>query len=245
MGMKMKVRALALLFFLWLLFALPASASITFVQTASNSATSGTTVAVTITTTGGNQLVLCSFSVTVHISSISSANSWAQQSGVQQGSGTTECWTPTVLSSTAETSITVTYNSTIVDSAVIVGEYSGALSYGLTNTASNASTTTQTISITTQDNNNFVVAGLGIPTSATVTIQTGTERAFKAVGAADQLWLVDNTSSTPASVTCSTTTAAVHAYGAAAIELRTTTGAALIGSVGRGPSVLAGPSVRN
>ena len=124
------------------------------------------------------------------------------------------------------TSVTVNTASATVFN-VLVGEYSGVGSLGSSSTASGTGTN-PTISLTTQDSNNWVVGGFSTEGTAigSFSAQTGNLRASGLAlgdGAPDVAGaLTDNTSASPASVTNSVTGSSGN-WSAAAVELRSTT----------------------
>jgi hypothetical protein len=134
----------------------------------------------------------------------------------------TEIWSAKVASG-ASTTVTVTLSA---GSAVVcaVAQYSGVGALGLTNTNS-GSGTSLTVSLTTQDNNNWVVAGFAQQgTTGTLSANQGNLRqANKTTSGADYVKgaLTDNTSATPASVANSVTATQSTFWAAAALELRT------------------------
>ena len=122
----------------------------------------------------------------------------------------------------ASTTVTVTLAA---GSEVVcaVAQYSGVGALGLTNTNSGTGTA-PTVSVTTQDNNNWVVAGFAHEgATGTLSAQTGTLRQVKVTsGSSVKGALTDNTSATPASVTNAVTATQTGTnWAAAALELRT------------------------
>src|SRR5207244_2842147 len=104
-----------------------------------------------------------------------------------------------------------------------VAQYSGVGALGLTNTNSGTGTA-PIVSVTTQDNNNWVVAGFAHEgATGTLSAQTGTLRQVKVTsGSSVKGALTDNTSATPASVTNAVTATQTGTnWAAAALELRT------------------------
>ena len=226
-----------------LMLAPAAMGSISFVGVASGTATSGTSVTVTIATTATDQLVMCTFeTANITVTSISSANTWTQVNTIAQGTGRTECWVSPI-SSSAETSVVVNYSGTISDALAVVGEYSGGAAWGLNSTANSASATTMTNSLATEDNNNFVIGAFGVPSGSTISDSAGTRRSKPSAGST-QLWFGDNTSATPSSTALTITTVATHPYSSVMVELRTSGVSAAIGGVTGGPSTFGGPTVR-
>ncbi len=134
----------------------------------------------------------------------------------------TEIWSAKVA---AGASTTVTVNLSAGSEVVCaVAQYSGVGALGLTSTNSGTGTAL-TVSVTTQDNNNWVVGGFAQRgTTGTLSAQTGTLRQVK-VSTGVSNWvkgaLTDNTSATPASVTNAVTATQSTDWAAAALELRT------------------------
>jgi hypothetical protein len=84
---------------------------------------------------------------------------------------------------------------------MIVVEYSGVLggvNPSLSGNTANGTSTTATISVTTQDNNDFIVGGLGAVAEA-ITMTTGTSRETEGVGGVS-LNVADNTVASAGSV---------------------------------------------
>ena len=133
----------------------------------------------------------------------------------------TEIWSAKVASGA---STTVTVNLAAGSEVVCaVAQYSGVGALGLTNTNSGTGTA-PTVSVTTQDNNNWVVAGFAHEgATGTLSAQTGTLRQVKVTsGSSVKGALTDNTSATPASVTNAVTATQTGTnWAAAALELRT------------------------
>jgi hypothetical protein len=121
----------------------------------------------------------------------------------------------------ALTTVTPTLNGTSVY-ALSVEEYSGAAALGAWASATGTSTT-PSISITTTDSNNWIVAATsnlgstGIPTAVTGNLRDANRTGATATDAA--IGACDNTIASPGSVTCSDTITS-GAWAAAAIELR-------------------------
>lgn len=118
------------------------------------------------------------------------------------------------------TSVTVTMSASQRGTAV-VGQYSGHLDDNGKAATATAATSPMTISITTADNNNFVLAVFTIKNASTLTILTGNLR-DSIVGTTTNpaIALVDNTSATPAAVTCAVTLGTAAAWSGAAFELK-------------------------
>ncbi len=133
-----------------------------------------------------------------------------------------EIWTSTAGGSTSSTSVTINLAST----SKFVGcvfEYSGVQALGNENTAQ-ATAANPSISVTTQDSNNFCVGGFSGQGTGTFTSGTGTLRASAATSGGNASTnvggaLVDNTVGSPGTCTTSVTNADTD-WALAVIELR-------------------------
>lgn len=197
------------------------------VGSASNNTGSSTalsSISVTRTTTSGNTVV-----VTVEIHTVGTTVSTVTDSGgstytrqttaTQGGFVTSEIWSTTAGGALASTSITVTVSAAgtfIAD----VDEFSGVSSLGNVATATSASGN-PSVSLTTQDANNYMVAGFTIDGTPTTAAGTGTLRQNHVTSAGANITgcLVDNTRATVGSLTSSLSPSAVH-FAATAVELR-------------------------
>lgn len=111
--------------------------------------------------------------------------------------------------------------------ALAVGEYSGVtngVNAGLSGNSVIGTSTSVAIAVTTQDNNDWIVAGLGTG-AQTLTITQGTEREQVTVNTA-RVTLADNTAATAGLVTVGGTILVSSLWTALALELRVTGGAA-------------------
>ncbi len=192
---------------------------------ASCSMTTGVTIA------GDDLVVVASIRTTTStVTSVTddAANTYAQRAAINNGtSARVEIWSA---QGTASVTATITVNLSASSKVVCAfAEYSGVAALGTTAT-STGSTADPTISLTTQDNNNWVVGGFAHNANTNATAKTANLRATNStaggaagtnVGGA----LTDQTAATPSSVTNDVTWAAA-AWAAAALELRSTTGAA-------------------
>lgn len=110
--------------------------------------------------------------------------------------------------------------------AIGVGEYSGVtngVNAGLAGNSVIGTSTSVAISVTTQENNDWIVAGFGTA-AQTLTITQGTERE-QVITSIDRVTLADNTAATAGVVTVSGTILASTVWTALALELRVTGGA--------------------
>jgi len=219
---------------LGLAFCAPSHATIAFVRTASaTSVANANTLAITMTETAGN-VALCfvtyddGASVTPSgvSDNASTPNTWTMIDNAQENKNTSS-WSTAVSGTLSATTITVTFpNTDTAEKTAICGDYSGALSLGThhqttssTNTASSC-----TDSLTTQDSNNFVVAGCYARCggACSMTALTGNLRGTLNNGAVNaEIGLNDNTSASAGSVTNAITIAAASNFAELSVELRT------------------------
>ena len=135
---------------------------------------------------------------------------------------TGELWTTAAGAALASTSVTITY-ATTTHSGASAETYTGVVALGNIATPTTGTSANPSISLNTQDLNNIVASGIGAgPSANTWAAATGNLRT-SIVGTATHMESagVDNTSVTPASVTCSATLSGSEAWVAFAIELRT------------------------
>ena len=185
-----------------LLYAQSAWATIAFVRDGKNSATSGTTIVVTVTLTAGDWAVVCaandsSLTVSSVTDNASPANSYTKANSVGNGTTHSEVWTASVAN--AATSVTVTFSGTITRAAVIVGDYSGVSSVGATAT-NTGSSTSPTVSVTPAVSTNWAVAGIAYARGSNVTYSqnTGHLRDNQSSGATGVTAILnDNTGASP------------------------------------------------
>ncbi len=227
----MRVKIIQLLLFLALVppRCIGAIAFVSASQTAcAQAAASSATCTLAASTATGNLVIVHvalnnSTAETVSSVSDSGGSSYSQIIGFTGPStARSELWSTTVSGSKASTSVTVNLSAASDKFVIDVGEYSGVAALGVTATGQQT-TANPTISLTTQDNNNWMVVGFSgngtnafsasvgnLRANAHTTGGTGNE------GGAE----MDNTSATPASVTC-TATNADTAWAKTAVELRT------------------------
>jgi hypothetical protein len=198
--------------------------AIAFVNDGKNTATSGTSVVVTYSSTLNNTLVLTiqirPTTTTVSTVVPSAGSNWTFVNGVNNGVACREEVWISAVNSPAITSVQVNFSAAVTSGDAIVGEYSGVQSIGINNT-NTGSTTLMTVALTTQDSNNWVVAGLGENSNAVITAATGNLRDQITDANLKAQALVDNTVASAGSVTCSANLATSHTWAAVAVELRT------------------------
>jgi hypothetical protein len=201
-------------------------AAVAYVGGATNTVSTGTSVTATYTSTTGNCVV-------VHVMGNPGSTITATASGgatitsrVTADNGTKKF----ALLSTAHngadgsTSFTATQTGSNSRMYIIVEEYSGAAELGTTASNNAGSGTDPTIVLTTQDANNFVVAGLYKRNSNNLTAVTGNVRHERSDGSSDAIAGFDNTAASATAVTNTGTSAGSVAWMSVALELRSTTG---------------------
>ena len=217
-----------LLLLLLLAWAAPAAAAINLVINASGStATSvaGTQLVITpAAATGGGNTVVVVVSIrttTASVTSITdSGGSTYTVRATSQGTAVrSEIWSTAANASLNSTTITVNILASVSWSAA-AASYSGAGALGITNTG--AGTSNPSISLATQDNNNWVVAGFATRGRRAARSGTGNLRQSVAStsGTNAGVALTDNTAASPSSVTNSVTSGAADSA-MTALELRT------------------------
>jgi hypothetical protein len=155
------------------------------------------------------------------------ANTWTHQPAASFTQGSVvqiDAWT--VSSAIAGTcAITVTRSAGTTKFVWIAASYTGVSSIGAFNAAGNGTSSSSSIALTTQDANNFVVAGFATGSSATVySASVGNlrgQQASTASGSSDSIVLNDNTSASVASVTNTVSLSNTVSAAKGAIELRT------------------------
>lgn len=230
-GERYGVKGLARL----LMLLLPATAGVGTARAAINIVTSAKTVTaaatsatITMTVTGGDTVVVIaafpSAGGTVSSITDTGGSTYSQRAAVTN-TVRAEIWSTGAGAAKASTSITVN-SSASVKFVVAAADYSGVAAVGANGT-NTGSTATPTISITTQDANNWVAAGFAGQGTATPTANTGNLRQTGATsGQASNTnvsgTLNDNTAASAGSVTNAVSFVAGVAWAAAAVELRST-----------------------
>jgi hypothetical protein len=158
---------------------------------------------------------------------------------VQSTSVKHEYWSTSAGGAKAATSVSVAFSGTNTDSGLVAAAYTGVLGIGAFVSGGGASGT-HTLSLTTQDANNWVVAHFAVLDGATA-ITAGTGNLRQTDGDVSiQQGLVDNTAASASSVTCSLGAPTTTPWAAGALELRSVAGgvatpAPLLGSLFVGP----------
>jgi hypothetical protein len=118
------------------------------------------------------------------------------------------------------TTVTITFGAATLQRCALAIDYSGVLGLGVVNTNSGSSTAL-TVSLTTQDSNNWITAGLGLLAQATMTLVTGTKRGSTEFTTGTSLVAGDNTVVSAGSVTVAFSSNVSAAWACTALELRT------------------------
>ena len=207
----------------WSLLIALAWAAINFGGGTHNTAALGTTITATYSPTAGNQIVAW-----VDTGAAVTGLSCADNNSHALTPGPTVTISGVNLAGFYGTAITgatsyVCSWTTSTTPSITLEEYSGVSSVNATlsgNTAS-GSTSPATITVTTQDNNDWIVGGLAA-SSQTLTVTVGNSRQAVTTTAVRQV-LVDNTVATAGSLTLTATLTNAN-WAAAVIELRTAAG---------------------
>ena len=190
------------------------------------SSTSATSLSIAYHNSSGNTMVaVCALgNTTSSISSITDSGSvWALRAFVSNGTAVrTEIWSTSAGASVASTSFTINISGGTPASCAIE-EYAGVLNLGAT-AINQATSGTMSVGLTTQDANNYVVAGLGANSYYGYSMSNGAIR--QAAGLTGnpgknyvEIDLCDNTATTATSVTCSSVSGSA-AWAIPALELR-------------------------
>jgi len=142
-----------------------------------------------------------------------------------------QLWTTVAAGAKNSTWVKVNTCCTGGDMVVAVASYSGVVSLGAVGKAFTASaSTTATISATTSDANNWVVAAMATGGSASLGASTGNLRQSAVVSGSVGGALMDNKSATPAAVSNTLTIGSAQDTAMGVVELRTVPGIYNIGS---------------
>ena len=198
--------------------------AIAFVNSAfsTSSGTAGTSKTISYTPTAGNTLIVFAFGSAVAAVSATDTLNNLYVLFVPHTANTVEVTTFVCRQCNGgATTITINFASSTKNTCAVV-EYSGALEVGLKNTGSGSSTG-PTVAITTEDANNFVVAGMAIVGTETWAASVGNLRQSQPGASASTPGgaVTDNTAVSPGAVTNTTTLSSSGAWVAHAVELRT------------------------
>jgi len=206
---------------------LPSWATIAFVNSVTiTGGTSGSNISASFSAISGNTET-CGVGFNKTTASVSSVTDtvgsiYTQTVAVNGTNARIEIWSTVLAGTNASNKVTVNSTSgTGNGPGVICVEYSGVNSLGVTNTNSATSSTSATISITTQDLNNFISAFFADSTNVTYTSVTG--NLITQVGnssGAEKSAACNNTVTNPGTLTCAETVGSSN-WAAAAVELRT------------------------
>jgi len=190
------------------------------------SSTSATSLSIAYHSSSGNTIVaVCALgNTTSSISSIADSGSvWALRAFVSNGTAVrSEIWSTNAGASVASTSFTMNISGGTPASCALE-EYAGVLNLGAT-AINQATSGTMSVGLTTQDANNYLVAGLGANSYYGYNLTNGAVR--QAAGLTQnpgknyvEMDLCDNTAITAASVSCSSVSGSA-AWAIPALELR-------------------------
>ena len=151
---------------------------------------------------------------------------------VNVSSARVQLWSTVAAGAKNSTWVRVNTCCTGTDMVAAVASYSGVVSLGKVVKAFTATaSTTPSVSVTTSDANNWVVAAMATAGNLTIGSSTGNLRQSAIANATVGGALMDNTSATPAAVSNTLTVSNPGQYTAmAAVELRTAPGIYIIGS---------------
>lgn len=201
--------------------------AIAWVNTAKHQNASGnSTLTITVSFTVGNFACIgIGFNVVFATSNVISItdnvnSNYQFYKTIDSGTEHTELWfCPKIAGSATTLTATVNVNSTLCG---IAEQYSGVVDDDGLCASNSANNTAGTISLTTADNNNFVVAFFTVKNAATWTSVTGNLRdSVVGSGTIPGMAASDNTSATPASVTNAVTLGTSGNWSAVAMELKT------------------------
>lgn len=186
--------------------------AIAFVNGATNeTASTVSTLTVTYSPTKGNTVVVGVSLVKTGLTSIVCKDNFGNSLGLGAvkvtGGNPTSVLFYYIVPQTGVTGFTATWNTTSAVSMAAV-EYSGVVSIkGLPGNTATGAATAPTITVNTEDNNDWVVGV--IVGNAALTLSTGNSRESSALPAANRILIADNTVATAGSVTiaCSATVA--------------------------------------
>jgi hypothetical protein len=221
--------------------------AIAFVQSVHAQTPSAATCASpAITTTAGNDIVvaIAISDIFKSVSSIADGVNTYTFRAEHHGTVRTEIWTAHNTLALSAGTITVNISSSGAGCAAIFAEYSGIGAIGTTNSAfSSGGLTTATISLTTQDANNWVATSFGKLGASTYASSVGNLRdQFVSVTTVVNVALNDNTAASASAVVNTVTYTPAEAWDAAAVELRV--GAPAGAAVADLQSPASGPSLR-
>lgn len=123
------------------------------------------------------------------------------------------------------TSFSANWSSANGSGNIVVVEYSGvsAFNASLSGNTATGTSSAPTITVTTEDANDYVVALIGDSTSSITSASTGTWRLNATSNATYRAAVIDNTAASAGSVTCTSgQTVGAAGWGVVAIELRST-----------------------
>lgn len=207
--------------------------AINFVGGNKNNAGANTTILSNYTPTAGNAVIVF-LSVNGAVTNVTcvDTNNNPLTAGPTATNGTTIIFSFYILySKTGATSFTCNWTTSRV-SSITLEEYSGAngINANLAGNSATGTSATASISVATEDNNDWIVCGLA-DVGNTLTASVGNSRQSVISGTSCRQILMDNTVASPSSVTCSATLTS-SAWAVVAIELRLITPGFIQSAVG-------------
>ena len=197
--------------------------AVAYVSEAHNDAGSSTTLTVTKTINAGEDIVFC-FAETgtgTTITSVLDNNSVAYSALGDLAGNSTHTWCYGKIDAPAATSLTVTFSQAVVKNGTVFA-FTGVSAFGNTGSATSASSSNPSMSITTQEADNYIACLFGQGDTAAATAQNGTIRVnnFNLNQGSRFNTSITNTAASPGSVTCSYTIGTARSYTAFGVELR-------------------------
>lgn len=197
-------------------------------------------VTVTITINPGDTAVLFGFLNPATLSiSISGGGTWTQRGPdvTHPTAGKLQCWAINPGSGTSATQVVITVTGTITDVAFGIWVGTGVQAFGNIVTSATGSS----INNTTQDANNWCVAGFGWPDGTITTAVTGNLR-VQDPNTAAAIAILDNTVATPGTCTIAASHAGLDAAGLS-LELRSVSGGGIVNLTGQNVGTISQGSI--
>jgi len=209
-------------FLVFLAFALPLLAAVAYSSEGHNDSGSSTTLTITKTITAGDDVVVCfgENGAGTTITSVLDNNSVAYSALGSRVAALT-VWCYGLIDAPAATSLVITYSLAVISNGTVF-IFTGVSAFGNTGSANSTSSTNPTMSITTQDADNYIACLFIQNDTAAATAQNGTIRVNNFVLNQGSLFntSITNTAASPGSVTCSYTIGTARFYTAFGVELR-------------------------
>lgn len=204
----------------------------------SSSTSASTTKTISFTSVAGDTLIVFAAGVGVNISGVAdtAGNVYSLRAGPSTNTVEGSLWgtAPGAVKTSAAITITVTFASSTRSNAGCA-EYSGVKAYGNVNNSATGSSTSPGAAVTTQDSNNFVVAGMSREGTSTWSTRSGVGTLRESIAGGGSttpgIGIADNTAASAGSVTVGATISSSGAWCACAVELRSVALSPVSGSV--------------